>query len=724
MMSPSGVGELPKARAQQPPPQSARVRTAPAQQPPPQSAKVRRVMEEPWEWKAEYEISPSEPAGTPTRPDELTAQALKDGLVALLPKLSMSTTVRQVREQLAQHLGLASDALDPRKEEIADLAQKVLEEQGIQATEANDAALPPKKLWRRLYNGTWSHTNDPGKKAPRDMPKAEFGALILTLLGQAFQKATEPPKKARLNQVTKASVWDEPHQNGQPHYHFPILAEGPWTYLPLQRALRQEGIYVEFSSEHDYYWTSIVYVATPSPLPSGKKEAELDQEPWLSPGHPSVRETLEDIPRGARPSDKSRVRRYLCLGEESTSASKSKDFSLTDKEFSAQLVAHGLRSTTQLLAWVASQRANIKSLAVDDRAVCVGVEAYCFKHQGDLQRRVDFAWEMHEAPHAVALKQMSAWAMIQQAAREAECVCGGQWPTLTESLLQLHCNSWPPHAPEHEKPDAASVRRAIQLALQQGCKKHNNIFLYGPNTSGKSHLLKPLAEIFAQCAFLRPVGKGNYPLQEIFGAKVCVLQDVRVSSFKLDFDALLVWFEGEKFPVPLPRNTHTKDKWYDEKAPVFISSGSKFRIPDAEARRLQVDAGEQNRMTDARFQSFHFPRSLTKHEKVECHPCPRCFARWVCEDAAVPAPALLPGPPTQQGPSPQQAAEAILDWVESHGGQLRLRGVGANVSQLADALQWSRKYVATCGRLIPFLAQHGEKSAGDPDVLVGVRLPA
>ena len=154
-------------------------------------------------------------------------------------------------------------------------------------------------------------------------------------------------------------------------------------------------------------------------------------------------------------------------------------------------------------------------------------------------------------------------------------------------------------------PPLEALREAIVLALKQGSQKHTNVFLYGPNTSGKSHILKPLMEIYSECCFLRPAGKGNYPLEDLFGKKVCVLQDVRTSTFKLAWDDLLVWFEGEKFTVPLPRNRHSKDRLYIEQAPVFISTGSKFCISDQEAASLKIDPPEQNRMMDARFRFFH-----------------------------------------------------------------------------------------------------------------------
>lgn len=277
--------------------------------------------------------------------------------------------------------------------------------------------------------------------------------------------------------------------------------------------------------------------------------------------------------------------------------------------------------------------------------------------------------------------------------------------SLTENLLRLHCEAFPAHAVAEEKPESNLLRHALRRALQEGCKKHTNVFLRGPNTSGKSHVLKPLAEIFDGCVFLRPVGKGNYPLQEIFGSKVCLLQDVRVVSFKLDFDALLVWFEGEKFPAPLPRNRHDQDMHYTERAPVFISSGSKFRIPRTEAQHLGVNEDEQNRMMDARFAYFHFPRSLTKDEKVEVPSCAHCFSKWICAGDAVEGAEVVGQAPAASAAgqaslaspctaSPQAAAEAILDWIETHGGELRLNGLAANLGALADALTWTQQFFA------------------------------
>ena len=516
-------------------------------------------------------------------------------------------------------------------------------------------------LWKRQYSGTWSHTTRLGSRAPQDMDKAAFGELLVRLLTENFRSAAASAKRAKLNRVLRASVFEEKHVSGKLHYHFPVLADYPWSYGPLSRALRAEGIYVDFSMDHDYYWTSVVYVAVPSAMPQGKQEADLDQEPWLSPGHPPIRDLLEDMPRGARSSDKARVRRYLGICHETPRASK--DVSLTDKEFVAHVVQKDLQTTTDLLAWVQTRASALHALPVDERLLVIGMQAYCYKNQGDLQRRLAFAWQMQEAPRIIRERDTSAWAAVLAAADNAGCVCGGQWIPLTEELLQIQCQNLAPSHPQKEAPRSVPLRQAMIRCLQEGCQKHCNVYLYGRTTSGKSHVLKPLMTIFGDETFTRPAGKSTYPLQDLFGKKLCVLQDLRVNTFKIGFDSLLVWFEGESFPVPRPQNRHDGDKLYKERAPIFVSSGAKLRIQRDEAERLELDEAEQNRMMDSRFCFFHFPHSFTGDTAREMPACPKCFAQWLretpapmgaaSEGATVPlvAPVLasapLPTPPLQ-----------------------------------------------------------------------------
>ena len=571
-----------------------------------------------------------------------------------------STTVGEVRFELAKRLGVNEVALQPWRQQLGDIMEGFMQQAGVaDAGLSNIAEDRPKKSWRNHYGGTWSHTDDPRLRSPESMSKGEFGELLLDTAHSIFQVAVAQGKKARLNRFDKASVWCERHQSGKPHYHFICLADDPWSFVPLARALRAKGICVDFSCEHDYYWTSVVYLAVPSSLPGGKKGADLDADPWLSPGHPSVKEILQDIPRGARACDKGRVRRYL--GVHITVGKPGKDLAFTDKEFSHHVVAKGLRDMTSLMAWVQEKMKQKGRVPEDDLLAAIGMEAYMYKHQAESANRLAFAWQMHDAPQELSTARKTAWEVVLEAETHSQCTCNGNWIPMTEELLQHHCNNFPSNSPQAEMPVSLLVRKAIVRALKEGCAKFVNVFLYGPNTSGKSHVLKPLAEIFKGSVFLRPVGRGNFPLQQIFGKKVAVLQDVRVSTFKLSFDSLLIWFEGETFPVPMPRNSFKEDKEYSGKAPMFLSSGAKFAIPDKEAKELQLDPYDQNEMMDARFTFFHFPCTLPKAGRRDVSPCPKCFAKWVC---SMPQDLCEPTGPPQHQPPPSVAVRLAQELVD------------------------------------------------------------
>ena len=119
---------------------------------------------------------------------------------------------------------------------------------------------------------------------------------------------------------------------------------------------------------------------------------------------------------------------------------------------------------------------------------------------------------------------------------------------------------------------------------------------------------------------------------------------------------------GEEVPVPLPRNRFKEDKEYTEQAP-------------------------------------------------DLPPQPPVVTPGVAQPPALgsaPAPLAL-------------AAEAALDWMETHGGEVRVSGPTANLSILADATAWSTRFLPTCGRLLPFLRRFGV-SSGDLDVFKGIDL--
>ena len=541
-----------------------------------------------------------------------------------------------------------------------------------------DEGVPPPpvpKHQKRQYSGCWSHTELTGRKAPKHMAKKEFGELLWRLLEAGFREEFEK-KRRRMKKALKGGVWEEKHANGELHYHFTLLADGPWSKDGLDAKLKEQGIFVFFTADHDYYWTSVVYVAVPGTEPGMKKEEDLDPQPWLSPGHPSIVDTLLDMPRGARQSDKNRVRRYLAEPE-GRGASNDSQTSFSDKEFANNVVALGLRTKQQLLAWIEERAQKLKvdrrALPLEQRLVVVGLESYVFKHQHDIQARLVFAWEKHDAPKDVADQARSAIDFISAARTETQCTCGGRWKPLTEELLtkqvqkcqDMYRTSSNPNTLVEETPHSAVVRYALRRCLQEGCQKHVNVFFHGPRSSGKSHVTKGLETIFGKYAFRRPVGKGSFLMQELFGKKVCVLQDVRPGTFSMDWDSLLVWWEGEEFLVPLPQGKFTGHRLYNEKAGVFATAGQKLRISAAAAQEAGVDPTSQNEMMDERFRYFLMPRKLLKSEVVQMDPCTRCSAEWVLTGDDVAPPPVLPvveatgAQPMAQGTAGPEAVDGL-----------------------------------------------------------------
>ena len=367
------------------------------------------------------------------------------------------------------------------------------------------------------------------------------------------------------------------------------------------------------------------------------------------------------------------------------------------------------------------------------------MQFYCYKNQRDLTARVSFAWEMKEAPEMEARCEGTAWGMMRGACALEPCVCGSRWIPLTEELLERQVRKCPTRLQE-EAPHAVAVRQAIRKALQEGAQKHTNVCFWGPASSGKSHVLKPLIALFKDQALKRPVGKSNFPLQQIFGKKVVVLQDFRTSTYNLSFDEYLVWWEGESFDVPIKFGN---DLTYSERAPVFISTGDKPRIAPSEAKALEIDGAQQNTMMDKRLRYFHFAESLPVDEIVEVEPCAQCFSRWVCEgdgvgdasvntvmpeaqSAASPSGGLLPpaaemaAAPMQAAPAVAAAADALVDWLETHGGEIRLSGETCNLALVSDGVAWGQRFHADCGRLVPFLRRYGNFAAAQTDVVIGV----
>ena len=94
--------------------------------------------------------------------------------------------------------------------------------------------------YRRQYLGTWSRPLQKGLTRPDQLSKAAFGAILVLACAAIFSRAD--------NSLLKASVWTEKHEDGDEHYHFPLLADRRSPYS--EQDVFQHGHALRTQSTH------------------------------------------------------------------------------------------------------------------------------------------------------------------------------------------------------------------------------------------------------------------------------------------------------------------------------------------------------------------------------------------------------------------------------------------------------------------------------------------
>ena len=222
-----------------------------------------------------------------------------DALRPIVQQANLDTvSIKETRQKLAEHFGLAANGLDARKGEVRDITTAMVQE-------ACEASLPvpqftddiedigeenPTKS-RQVYLVTFPHPkkqkaeNGIVLKAPSSYTKQQLIDAMLDVVSK-----TQGPRLAPLRLLLMA-ISTEQHAMGDLHDHLAALAATCFRYGPLKRKLLEDyGLATHWSCSHNHYSTCIAYCYLVSPPKELEKHLDRKYVLWAPEGevHPPL----------------------------------------------------------------------------------------------------------------------------------------------------------------------------------------------------------------------------------------------------------------------------------------------------------------------------------------------------------------------------------------------------------------------------------------------------
>ena len=389
----------------------------------------------------------------------------------------------------------------------------------------------------------------------------------------------------------------EKHQDGGDHYHVALKLTGAKRWKTVKESITAtEGIVVNFSDNHDNYYSEYKYIS---------KE---DPEIYHSTNHPN----LDDVssPRtkkstqAYRQSRKSKAAENLDseIPKKKAPKSKKENRRLSNFDVSEFLVKHDIHRDTELFAEANSR----KEEGQTDLAAFV-----LSRSSKALNDLIENTWKMHDAKATISREKTTRMEVLEKE-RSKSCVdgCDMEWYTCAREILQQ--NRINPYV----------YADAVRDLLTRGRGKFRNIMITGPANCGKTFMLKPLEIIYK--AFCNPAND-KYAWVGADQAEVIVLQDFRWSSELICWKDLLLLLEGEIVKLPSPKNQFATDVCINTDIPIFATSKAKIEFVGKHNARDD----RETEMMDVRWKIFEFHHRIPQEDQKNIIPCPRCFAELV-----------------------------------------------------------------------------------------------
>ena len=445
----------------------------------------------------------------------------------------------------------------------------------FQSTQLVNSRLP-----RRTYLVTYSQAN-----LTKFLTRKEFGKCIKKDFNSGSGKV----------KVQHWACAKEKHQDGGVHYPVALKLTGPKRWKSVKESISsKEGIVVNFSDNHDNYYSAYRYIC------------KDDDSVHHSKHHPN----LDDVasPRTKKSTQAYRQARKSYAQENPTHAAQKKKQKatcrkrLTQFEVSEFLLKNNIRRDTELF-YEANKR---KEEGQTDLAAFV-----LSRSSKSLNDLIENTWRMNNAKASIEREKLTRMEILRKCQSES-CVdgCDMEWYECARQVLQL--NSINPFV----------FADAMRQLLEHGRGKFRNLLIVGPANCGKTFLLKPLEIIFR--AFTNPAND-KYAWVGADQAEVIVLQDFRWSSELICWKDLLLLLEGENVKLPSPKNQFATDVCINTDIPVFATSKAKIEFVGKHNTRDD----RETEMMDVRWKIFEFTHRIPQVDQKIITPCPRCFTELV-----------------------------------------------------------------------------------------------
>ena len=252
---------------------------------------------------------------------------------------------------------------------------------------------------------------------------------------------------------------------------------------------------------------------------------------------------------------------------------------------------------------------------------------WAFRNRARLPALIDDVWMWETVDESISRLEGARVERLTFTSRQP-CVCAGAWPRVAFTILT------------HNSIDVDMFWHSVYMSLLDGRREDKPVMVLVGRRGGegKSFLFQPLMFVFGVELVQGTMQSGNFPLMDLQGKRVVLLDEWRFDDSVLDTTTQLLWFEGKPLTIIIPQNQGVVGhQIYKGTAPISITTKEEYLrelVQSAQQAEARDEASEAT-MLLRRLSLTNFSRKLSMPQGVHVPPCAACFSKMcICHAAA------------------------------------------------------------------------------------------